>query len=243
MQTAFRVFATITSLIVLIKTGISLLFVLGVLSVVFLSNCWLKDIVTESAGGEYTLQTLDNIKYGFSLFIFSEVMLLFSFFWAFFHYSLSPSILEGHLWPAYSIIPIKGGGLPLINTALLLSSGVTVTWGHHQLISGNKKEATIGFLFTIVLGRILLLNQAIELKEASFSIRDGTFGRVFFTLTGFHGSHVLVGLILLIGNLKRLIQNHLTSVAHTGLEVSIWYWHLVDVVWIFVYSLIYWWGA
>jgi len=243
IQRALTILAIITSVIIIIKTRISILLFLRLFSLIFLTNFWLKDIIIESSGGEYTLQTLDNIKYGLSLFIFSEVILFLSFLWAFLHYSFSPSVLEGHIWPSYSVIPIKGGGLPLINTALLLSRGVTVTWRHHQLISGNKKEAILGLVFTIILGSIFLINQGIELQEASFSIRDGTFGRVFLTLTGLHGRHVLVGLILLIGNLKRVIQNQLTSTAHTGIEISIWYWHFVDVVWIFVYSLIYWWGA
>lgn len=97
----------------------------------------------------------------------------------------------------------------------------------------------MGFLLTIFLGTAFLINQGIEFKEASFAVRDGTFGRVFFTLTGFHGSHVLVGLILLVGRGKRLLQNHFTSISHTGIEASIWYWHFVDVVWLFVYSFIY----
>jgi heme/copper-type cytochrome/quinol oxidase subunit 3 len=195
---------------------------------------WFSDIIKESRNN-HTLRVRKGLKIGMKLFIVSEVMFFFSFFWAFFHSSLSPSIWIGGIWPPLGIEPINPWGLPFLNTILLISSGVSLTWSHRALFSGHLKVVIDGLLMTILLGVTFSFCQLYEYKTASFSINDGIYGSVFYMSTGFHGLHVFIGSIMLIVCYVRARRGHFSRTQHVGFEVSAWYWHFVDVVWIFLW--------
>jgi len=172
--------------------------------------------------------------------LFLKFFFLSLFFWAFFHRSLSPAIEIGTLWPPQNISPFNPFQVPLLNTAILLSSGVTVTWAHHGLIENNYSQITQGLFFTVLLGIYFTILQAYEYVEASFTISDCVYGSTFFIATGFHGLHVLIGTTFLLVCLFRHLNNHFSGRHHFGFEAAAWYWHFVDVVWLFLYVTIYW---
>ena len=161
------------------------------------------------------------------LFIISEIMFFFAFFWTFFHSSLSPVVNIGGIWPPKYIITIPSSGIPLTNTFLLLSSGATVTWAHHAIILRAKKQALISLIFTIILALLFSGLQGFEYMEASFNINDSVFGSCFYMATGFHGFHVLIGTCCLMVSFIRIVFNHFTSTHHFGFESAAWYWHFV----------------
>jgi len=206
-------------------------------------SLWWFEMIQESViEGAYTKKVQLNISIRMILFIVSEVMFFFGFFWAFFHFSLNPSdAIQGN-WPPVSVESIFAYGLPLINTVILLSSGVTLTWSHVSLYRNNKKESVIGLFLTIVLGLIFTKIQFAEFCLAKFTIADSCYGSVFYMLTGLHGFHVLVGTIFLCVAFVRLVTNYFNKTRFSGFELAIWYWHFVDVVWLFVFSGIYCWG-
>lgn len=205
---------------------------------------WWRDVIREATfQGHHTLIVQRGLRWGMLLFILSEVCFFFSFFWAFFHSSLGPDITLGSVWPPVGIHALNPFEVPLLNTAILLSSGATVTWSHHALISGNRRDALTGLVITVVLGLIFTVLQAMEYYEAPFSIADSVYGSTFFVATGFHGLHVIIGTLFLAVCLYRMINHHFTRHHHNGFEASIWYWHFVDYVWIFLYICIYWWGS
>ena len=178
---------------------------------------------------------------GIILFIVSEILFFFSFFWAYFHSSLSPAIEIGQSWPPLGIIPFNPFDIPLLNTIILVSSGLTVTWSHHAILNNNYKERTIRLLITILLGIYFSALQLIEYIEAPFTISDSVYGSRFFVATGFHGLHVIIGTIFLFFTFYRINLLHFSSIHHFGFEAAAWYWHFVDVVWLFLYVSIYWW--
>lgn len=220
------------------------LFILGIISICLCMVVWFKDIIRESTyQGFHTKATVMGLKMGFLLFILSEVLFFVSFFWAFFHSSLSPSVEIGTIWPPVGIDPLNPFSVPLLNTAILLSSGATVTWAHHSIISKNRSESIKGLSITVLLGIIFTSLQAFEYIEAPFCISDSVYGSTFFVATGFHGLHVIIGTIFLMICLLRLNNSHFTNTHHFGFEAASWYWHFVDVVWLFLYVCIYWWGC
>lgn len=220
------------------------LVLLGLVSIALCMFLWLKDVVRESTfQGYHTKIAVYGLKLGFLLFIVSEVLFFFSFFWAFFHSSLSPSVEIGVMWPPKGIEALNPFSVPLLNTAILLSSGATVTWAHHSIVSGNRQEAIRGLSLTVILGVIFTALQGMEYVEAPFSIADSVYGSTFFVATGFHGLHVIIGTIFLFVCLIRLNLSHFTKSHHLGFEAASWYWHFVDVVWLFLYVCIYWWGC
>lgn len=217
---------------------------LGIFTVVFCLYRWFSDVITESAGS-HTFKVQQNILLGMALFIASEVMFFFAFFWAFFHFTLSPSIWIGGIWPPKGIEVLDLFSFPLFNTVLLLSSGVSVTWAHRAItISGGSANSTAwGLAQTIFYGIIFTLCQLIEYREANFYIYDGVYGSIFFMMTGFHGVHVLVGTIFILVCFFRHLLNKFPRRHHIGLICAIWYWHFVDIVWIFLYVYVYAWGS
>lgn len=216
----------------------------GLISIILCMFVWFKDVVRESTfQGYHTKVTVYGLKLGFLLFIVSEILFFFSFFWAFFHSSLSPSVEIGVMWPPTGINPLNPFSVPLLNTAILLSSGATVTWAHHSIVNGNREESLKGLSLTVILGLIFTALQAVEYVEAPFSIADSVYGSTFFVATGFHGLHVIIGTIFLFVCLIRLNYSHFTRSHHLGFEAASWYWHFVDVVWLFLYVCIYWWGC
>lgn len=206
---------------------------------------WFNNIVWEATlCGYHTKKVQKGLKLGMVLFIASEIMLFFSFFWAFFHSSLAPSIWIGCIWPPIGIDIISYTHLPLLNTIILLSSGVSLTLSHRSLIYGKNLSYIIYSLeLTIFLGIYFTILQYIEYNNTFFTINDSVYGSVFYMLTGFHGFHVLLGTFLLIVSLLRLYSYQFFNYQHIGYECAIWYWHFVDVVWIFLYILIYYWGC
>jgi cytochrome c oxidase subunit 3 len=211
---------------------------------ILLMGVWWKDVVHEGTfAGYHTKQVQKGLRIGVILFIVSEVMFFFSFFWGFFHSSLAPTITIGNYWPPVGIDPFNPLEIPLLNTATLLLSGVTVTWAHHALRAGDHEEVVKGLFLTIILGLFFTLLQFFEYLEAPFAMDSGIYGSVFFLLTGFHGMHVIIGTIFLVVCCIRAYLRHFTTNHHVGFEAAAWYWHFVDVVWLFVYIFIYWWGG
>nr|QWT89336.1 cytochrome c oxidase subunit III [Toxotes chatareus] len=215
------------------------------MAVLVLTMCqWWRDVIREGTfQGHHTLAVQKGLRYGMILFIISEVFFFLGFFWAFYHSSLAPTPELGGCWPPTGITPLDPFEVPLLNTAVLLASGVTVTWSHHSIMETKRKEAIQSLALTILLGTYFTYLQATEYKEASFTIADGVYGSTFFLATGFHGLHVLIGSTFLAVCLLRQIQYHFTSTHHFGFEAAAWYWHFVDVVWLFLYISIYWWGS
>lgn len=219
------------------------LFILGNLITILTAYQWWRDISREGTfQGLHTFTVTLGLRWGIILFIVSEIFFFISFFWAFFHRSLSPAIELGSTWPPTGIIAFNPFQIPLLNTAILLASGVTVTWAHHSLIKGNHTQTTQGLFFTVILGIYFTILQAYEYIEASFSIADAVYGSTFYMATGFHGLHVLIGTTFLLVCLIRHVKFHFSRTHHFGFEAAAWYWHFVDVVWLFLYVTIYWWG-
>lgn len=216
----------------------------GVATIALTILQWWRDVVRERTFiGFHTSGVVGGLRRGIILFIVSEILFFFAFFWAFFHRRLAPTIELGCTWPPTGISALNPFAIPLLNTAVLLASGVTVTWAHHGLMEGELSQASQGLALTITLGLYFTVLQAIEYYEAPFSIADRAYGSTFFVATGFHGLHVIIGSTFLSICLLRIISHQFSPHHHFGFEASAWYWHFVDVVWIFLYICIYWWGS
>ena len=214
------------------------LFVLGNMYV------WWRDIVREGTfEGQHTNMVQLGLRMGMILFIVSEVMFFFAFFWAFFHGALAPAHEIGSVWPPKGIETLSAWEIPLLNTVILVTSGATCTWAHHAIVCGYRKQAILSLVLTLVLAFAFTALQGFEYAEAGFTISDCLYGSCFFMATGFHGFHVFVGTCFLAVCLVRLINHHFTQEHHFGFEAGAWYWHFVDVVWLFLFCVIYWWGG
>jgi cytochrome c oxidase subunit 3 len=245
LLTSFSVFSTVIGLILYMHFYQKASFVLSwsFFAVILCTTFWWRDVVREATyEGKHTSYVRQNLKLGMVLFIISEAMLFFAFFWAFFHSSLNPSMELGSVWPPKGIEAINPWHVPLLNTFVLINSGAFVTWAHYSLLAGLRKQTINGLVYTVLLAAFFTFLQAFEYINANFNISDGVFGSVFYMTTGLHGFHVIVGTIFLAVCLYRLMKHHFTKKHHVGLECAIWYWHFVDVVWIFVFTFIYWWG-
>ena len=241
---AFGVLSLVTGLAYWFHTFNSNLFIYSCLIVLIIIYQWWRDVRREGTyQGLHSILVSKGLRWGIILFITSEVLFFFSFFWAFFHSSLAPTIEIGRIWPPLGIEPFNPFQIPLLNTAILLSSGITVTWAHHSLMEGNFKETFYGLLWTVFLGVYFTSLQGLEYFEASFCIRDSIYGSSFFIATGFHGLHVIIGTLFLRVCLVRHLNLHFSSQHHFGFEAAAWYWHFVDVVWLFLFLTIYWWGG
>lgn len=204
---------------------------------------WWRDVTRErTLQGNHSFKVSKGIRWGIILFITSEVFFFLSFFWAFFHSSLAPNIELGLNWPPKIILPFNPIHIPLLNTLILLSSGVRITWAHLSLLKNNNTQTILSLILTVILGIYFTVLQAYEYVEAPFTIADSTYGSTFFIATGFHGLHVIIGTLFIIFILLRQINNHFSATHHFGFEAAAWYWHFVDVVWLFLYISIYWWG-
>ena len=175
------------------------------------------------------------------IFITSETI-FFCIYWTFFHRSLTPTQYIRSQWPP-QITPLNAFSVPLLNTGVLLRSEISVTWRHHAILGGDIKESQIALLLTIILGAYFTILQASEYIRTTFAFNDSVYGATFFLTTGFHGAHVLIGSSFLLVCLLRILKNHFSTTHHFGFEAAAWYWHFVDVVWLFLYTFIYWWGA
>jgi len=211
---------------------------------VLVSAQWWRDISREATLlGDHSRVVELGIRWGIVLFIISEVFFFVSFFWAFFYSRLAPSTEIGAAWPPAGIAAFNPLGVPLLNSIILLASGVSVTWSHHRVLANNHASAATRLLLTIGLGLYFTRLQALEYWEAPFGFSDGAYGRVFFIATGFHGLHVLVGTKFLYVSYIRALTGAFSYRHHTGFEAAAWYWHFVDVVWLFLYLWVYVWGS
>jgi len=214
------------------------------LMTIFVMYVWWRDIVREGTyEGQHTAAVQIGLRWGMALFIVSEVMFFFAFFWAFFHSSITPELAIGGVWPPEGIELLSPWEVPLLNTVILLSSGATVTWAHHAIVAGCRSNAIISLIATIVLAIFFTGLQALEYVHAPFTISDSVYGSTFYMATGFHGFHVFIGTCCLTVCLIRLYFHHFTREHHFGFEAAAWYWHFVDVVWLFLFVTIYWWGS
>jgi cytochrome c oxidase subunit 3 len=229
-----------------------LVFAAGTLGVLYTMLAWWRDVIREAEHkGDHTRVVQISHRYGMILFIASEVMFFVAWFWAYFNVALFPTdphqVLRdqviGGVWPPKGIETFDPWHLPLLNTLILLTSGTTVTWAHHALLHDDRKGLKWGLICTIALGLLFTCVQAYEYMHAAFKYAGNIYGATFFMATGFHGAHVIIGTIFLIVCLLRAQAGHFTSKHHLGFEFAAWYWHFVDVVWLFLFACIYVWGA
>jgi cytochrome c oxidase subunit 3 len=235
-------------------------FGLGILTTIGTFVFWWADVIKEANSGDHTPVVQLHLRYGMILFIASEVMFFAGWFWAWFDFSLFPvpvEIVDGAVsslfgqdgaaaitqWPPKGIHVIDAFSLPLLNTLILLCSGTTITWAHHSLIHGNREGLKKGLWLTIILGVVFSAIQAYEYAHAPFNFGEINYSSGFYMATGFHGFHVLVGTIFLIVCLVRTYKGHFTPQQHFGFEAAAWYWHFVDVVWLFLFIVVYVWGG
>lgn len=219
----------------LITNGLALIF--------YVMYVWWRDIVREATyENHHTVKVQRGLRLGVILFIVSEVMFFFGFFWAFFHSSLSPVFNLGGVWPPVSINSISCYMTPLTNTVVLLSSGATITWAHHAVFLKAKRHSVVSLLYTVFLAVLFTYFQGVEYVSLPFNISDSVYGSCFYMTTGFHGFHVFVGTVAIVVAFVRLVKNHFTNTHHLGMDSSVWYWHFVDVVWLFLFVTVYWWS-
>jgi len=217
---------------------------IGIVIVFYTMFVWWRDVISEAKDqGHHTPVVQLGLRYGMVLFIASEVMFFVAWFWAYFNAAFYPPEAIGGVWPPEGVVTFNPWHLPALNTLLLLTSSTTVTWAHHAVLEGDQKSAVQGLVLTVVLGLAFTCVQAIEYVQAPFAFTGGIYGSTFFMATGFHGAHVIIGTIFLIVCLFRAMNGHFKPDHHFGLEAAAWYWHFVDVVWIFLFSFIYVWGA
>jgi cytochrome c oxidase subunit 3 len=227
------------------------IFVIGLVLTVYCMFSWWGDAIKEGLQGHHTRVVQLHLRYGMIMFIASEVMFFAAWFWAFFDASLfaneaiQASRVEfvGGQWPPKGLEVLDPWHLPLYNTVILLLSGTTLTWAHHALLHNDRKGATLGLTVTVLLGVLFTFVQAYEYMHAPFAFSESIYGATFFMATGFHGFHVIVGTIFLLVILIRVIMGHFTPESHFGFEAAAWYWHFVDVVWLFLFFSIYIWGG
>ena len=220
-------------------------FFAGLAAVSAMFFLWWRDVVHEANTGDHTPVVQIHHRYGMILFIASEVMFFVAWFWAYFNAALYPSMHEGiaGTWPPKGIELLDPFVFPLLNTLILLLSGTSVTWAHHALIHGDRQGLKNGLWVTIALGLIFTCVQAYEYYHAEYGMADSIYGAAFYMATGFHGFHVVVGTIFLMVCLARTYKGDFTARQHFGFEAAAWYWHFVDVVWLFLFITIYVWGS
>lgn len=217
---------------------------LGLVAVIAIMVVWWRDVIRESVVEKLHSPIVKiGLRYGMALFITSEVMFFAAFFWAYYDSALFPREAIGHVWPPKSIHTFNPFDMPFMMTLILLLSGTTVTWAHHAVLEGKTKDAARALALTVGLGFIFSCFQAFEYHHAAFTIKDGIFGSTFYMATGFHGLHVIIGTIFLAVCWWRTVKGHFTPQSHFGLEAAAWYWHFVDVVWLFLFVSVYWYGS
>ena len=214
------------------------------ISIIATMSFWFRDIISEGTYlGNHTLAVQRGLSMGVILFIVSEALFFLAIFWTFFHSALSPGLEVGGQWPPNGIDSINAFELPLLNTMLLLGSGFSITYAHHGIINGNRAAGLNGIGLTVALATAFTIFQGVEYTVSTFTISDSTFGSCFYFGTGFHGLHVIIGTAFIAVSLWRLIAYQFTLNHHLGLESSILYWHFVDIVWLFLFLAVYYWGS
>jgi cytochrome c oxidase subunit 3 len=230
----------------------SLLFGIGLIGILYVMYGWWRDVLDEALNkGDHTPVVQIHHRYGMIMFIASEVMFFVAWFWAYFDASLfANEAIQyarveklGGQWPPKGIEVFDPWHLPLLNTIILLTSGTTVTWAHHAVLNDDREGLKHGLLLTVILGVLFTIVQIYEYTHAHFSFSGHIYGATFFMATGFHGFHVFVGTVFLFVCLLRAYAGNLTKANHGGFEFAAWYWHFVDVVWLFLFAAIYLWGS
>ena len=227
------------------------IFGVGLLGVLYTMLQWWLDVIHEAQHGDHTRVVQISHRYGMILFIASEVMFFVAWFWAYFNVALFPSesieylrsAFTGGVWPPKGTAPLDPFHLPLFNTLILLTSGTTITWAHHGLLHNDRTALKYGLILTFLLGMLFTSVQGYEYAHAEFAFKNSIYGSTFFMATGFHGFHVIIGTIFLIVCTIRAYAGQFTPKQHLGFEFAAWYWHFVDVVWLFLFTCIYVWGS
>lgn len=214
-------------------------FVVGMMLTLYCMYGWWSDVIKESHEGDHTPVVQIGLRYGVIMFIASEVMFFVAWFWSFFKHAIFPA---GGVWPPEGIQTFDPWHLPLINTLILLTSGATLTWAHQALLENDRKSLVNALVLTIVLGVVFSITQAYEYSHAAFGFSGSIYAANFYMATGFHGVHVIIGTIFIAICLVRVLKGHFTAERHIGFESAAWYWHFVDVVWLFLFAVIYVWG-
>ncbi len=218
----------------------------GLAVVLFTMFMWWRDVLAESYSGAHSGVVARGLRIGMLLFITSEVFFFFAFFWAFFWGALVPPELVPTSWPPEGVEPVPTWGIPFLNTLILLTSGTTVTWAHHAIKHNDQRTAFKALLLTVALGLVFLGFQGYEYVHKiheGFTLQSGMFGSTFYMATGFHGFHVMIGTVFLTVMTMRAYYGTLKPEKHVGFEAAAWYWHFVDVVWLFLFVCVYWWGG
>jgi len=219
-------------------------FLISLILLLYSSYIWGQDIHREACyEGTHNTEVLEGFKLGIIFFIFSECFFFLGIFWTYLHLAESPAVELGGLWPPFGIICFDPIGIPFLNTIILVSSGVSVTWCHHTIEKGYYKLSVLSLLFTVILGSIFTIFQLIEYYVAGFTFSCSSYSSIYFLGTGFHGFHVLIGRVLLLIRLLRFLNFFISPNHRAGFECSVWYWHFVDIVWFFLYLIFYWWGV
>lgn len=224
------------------------MFLIGLAAVLYVMYAWWAEVVAESRVGDHTPVVRIGLRYGFIMFIMSEVMFFAAWFWSFFKHAMYPmgpmSPIQDGVWPPAGIETFDPWHLPLINTLILLCSGAAATWAHHALVhENNRQDMKWGLILAVVLGGVFTVFQIYEYSHATFGFGGNIYGANFFMATGFHGAHVFIGTIFLLICLIRLQKGDFTPEKHIGFEAAAWYWHFVDVVWLFLFAAVYVWGG
>nr|AGN73940.1 cytochrome c oxidase subunit III [Aphis glycines]AGW80615.1 cytochrome oxidase subunit III [Aphis glycines] len=240
---AFNTFNLMISNIMTMNFKFNLILLINFLMIIMISMLWWRDVIRESTfQGNHNFFIMNLIKFSMILFIISEMFLFISFFWNFLHNSLAPSIELGLNWPPKNISFFNPLLIPLLNTIILLTSSFTITLTHFYLLNNSKKKTIIFMNLTIILSIYFLMLQMLEYNQATFTFSDSIFGSSFYMATGFHGLHVIIGTIFLMTNLMRMLKLHFSFIHHIKFELAAWYWHFIDIIWLFLYMTFYWWN-
>ncbi|MEL6196342.1 MAG: cytochrome c oxidase subunit 3 [Pseudomonadota bacterium] len=251
---AVAAFVMLVGGILAMKGESPILLLAGFVGCIYVAFGWWRDVVAESRVGDHTPVVQIGLRYGVILFIISEVMFFVAWFWTYFKFAIFPTVAieDGQtvptadapdgVWPPVGVETFNPWDLPFMNTVILLLSGCTVTWAHHALIENKRKDLVLALNCTVGLGAIFTIFQAYEYSHAPFGFSDNAYTSIFFMATGFHGFHVLVGTIFLAVCLLRARAGQFSPQKHIGFEAAAWYWHFVDVVWLFLFAGIYVWG-
>lgn len=240
---SLRIIFIFINLVIYLNSKSLIFLIYNLILILIVLFYWWNDIINESTFlGFHNNYIIIITIYRIIIFIISEIFFFIRFFWSFFHFIFSPDIIVGSIWPYVGIIPIKYINLPLLNSLLLIRSGCSITWRHYIILINKINISKNSLLITIILGFLFILFQLFEYLISYFCFSDGVFGSIFFLSTGFHGIHVIIGTLFLLIIFMRIKANHFSFRHIIGFEFSIWYWHFVDVIWLYLYLIIYWLG-
>nr|QYJ56380.1 cytochrome c oxidase subunit 3 [Sacculina sp. 'Beibu Gulf'] len=240
---SLNTFSFFICLIMMLNYKSVTILLISTLMLLFNTYLWWRDVNRESSFmGCHTSVVMNMVLMGMVLFIVSEIFFFFSFFWETLHSMLSLGVEFSFYWPPKGIKFFSASSVPLLNTIILLSSGITATYSHFLLLNKIFNKSLMYLVYSIVLGCYFTFLQGFEYYEASFTMADSVFGSIFFILTGFHGLHVILGTLFLFVSLFRFISFFTTSNHNLNFEMALWYWHFVDVVWLFLFLILYIWS-